>query len=651
MPPARTRLDSSPAGVNWRALAVIFLSWWPLQSRAADLQVQVLAPDPLAFQLNAVRMLDSTCAIAVGEHGTIVRTIDGGNAWLHVNVADDVALKSVTGVSPCVVAVGSRGAIFRSEDDGATWAPARSGTKLELRAAAISPNNTVLVVGEVGTVLRSTDGGKNWNQVASGTRHMLRSVSFSKEKSAMAVGDGGTILTSSDDGLHWQERKSGTWAALRGIHFVDARRGFVVGGDDRRWIAAQVILRTDDAGATWTPAPHPSETRLYSISGYGSTLVTVGEQAAIFRSVDGGAHWKRESIPAPGSPPGRSGPAAPASTASAPGVWLSSVSFSPDGKAIAVGSGGSYAGLIFRSPETGEVWPSIRRERPGALQPYATVTQLSADVWLTTNVRNIQRSTDQGATWKPTKIGKVDNNLAHIAPLDASTAIAVGGKGTLLRTTDAGLSWKKIPSLTERDLQGVAFADTRIGVTVGQWGGDGPRILRTTNGGLGWQPIALSKDDDVPLSSVGFRGSEFGLIVGRGGTILRTSDGGSTWKRVGRGVTRAVLRSVAILDARTALIVGEGGTILRTMNGGDNWTHVPTGQICTLTSVRFGDSRFGVAVGTRTVLFTTDAGNTWRELPESHHLPFSAVLADPRGAFVFGPGSLRMRLELPGGEL
>jgi photosystem II stability/assembly factor-like uncharacterized protein len=58
----------------------------------------------------------------------------------------------------------------------------------------------------------------------------------------------------------------------------------------------------------------------------------------------------------------------------------------------------------------------------------------------------------------------------------------VGNYGTILRTTDGGMSWnslrKGVP--TAIHLYGISFMDADTGIVVG----DGGTILRTTTGGL-----------------------------------------------------------------------------------------------------------------------------------------------------------------------
>jgi len=114
-------------------------------------------------------------------------------------------------------------------------------------------------------------------------------------------------------------------------------------------------------------------------------------------------------------------------------------------------------------------------------------------VWAT-GIGLAQVGTDSGWTFQnPQPTG---NTLRGVAALNAQTMIAVGEQGSILRTTDAGVTWKRISSGTSalavpvRDagtgsnagLSGVSFADANTGIAVGSQGA----ILRTVDGGSTW---------------------------------------------------------------------------------------------------------------------------------------------------------------------
>lgn len=81
----------------------------------------------------------------------------------------------------------------------------------------------------------------------------------------------------------------------------------------------------------------------------------------------------------------------------------------------------------------------------------------------------------------------VDVDLYAIAFATATAGWAVGKSGTVLRTTDGGATWKKIPLPTEEDLIRVR-ADDEFSAHVVTRGG---RALSTTDGGKTWTVLRL----------------------------------------------------------------------------------------------------------------------------------------------------------------
>ncbi|MCX6143082.1 MAG: YCF48-related protein [Ignavibacteriales bacterium] len=87
------------------------------------------------------------------------------------------------------------------------------------------------------------------------------------------------------------------------------------------------------------------------------------------------------------------------------------------------------------------------------------------------------------AQWVQQKSG-TSARLSDVLMLDASTAIAVGRDGSILRTTNSGATWIDVaaPLSYIQPWSGLSFYDTTNGIVVGDQG----VVLTTTNGGRGW---------------------------------------------------------------------------------------------------------------------------------------------------------------------
>lgn len=149
---------------------------------------------------------------------------------------------------------------------------------------------------------------------------------------------------------------------------------------------------------------------------------------------------------------------------------------------------------------------------------------------------------------------KVTEQIAYLA----------GNRGLIMKTTDGGETWSKLPSQTTRNLFSITFTDQNNGWCAGEEG----IILHTTNGGSTWtqqsSPIATH------LNSIIFIDANNGWACGPLGKILVTNNGGTTWAEQNSGVA-TTLYCIKAFNANNAWIVGQNGTILSTVDGGTTW--------------------------------------------------------------------------------
>jgi photosystem II stability/assembly factor-like uncharacterized protein len=194
----------------------------------------------------------------------------------------------------------------------------------------------LVAVGERGIVLLSDDSGRSWRQVVTPVRASLTTVTFVGEKKGWAAGHLGVILHTEDGGESWVKQFDGIQAAALALAaaetraaaepdpdkredllfsarrlvedgpdkpfldlcFLDERTGFVVG-------AFNLMFRTTDGGATWTPwqdrVENPMELHFYGIRTAGEMIFIAGEQGMLLRSSDGGEHFTALTSPYEGS--------------------------------------------------------------------------------------------------------------------------------------------------------------------------------------------------------------------------------------------------------------------------------------------------------------------------------------------------------------
>ncbi len=167
------------------------------------------------------------------------------------------------------------------------------------------------------------------------------------------------------------------------------------------------------------------------------------------------------------------------------------------------------------------------------------------------------------------------NTLNDVCFPSATAGWAVGDNGTVLSTTDGGISWSTT-DCGANDLEAVCFADAQHG-----WiGGDGGTLMFTADGGATWtaQDVGSMDVSDIAVAGTGAWNSVSVVAVGASGKIYRTTDGGATWVARASG-TNNYLAAVAFGSAEVGWAVGNPdglapytATILKTTNGGATWT-------------------------------------------------------------------------------
>jgi len=211
---------------------------------------------------------------------------------------------------------------------------------------------------------------------------------------------------------------------------------------------------------------------------------------------------------------------------------------------------------------------------------------------------------DYQFSWRlPTPQG---NALGGVDFEDAVTGYAVGPRGTVLATADAGISW------TQRDLFPAFSADLEDVLVLGPGHllavGASPGIFRSTDGGFTWTPVP--NPSDSTLVDIERVAGPVLSAIGATGQALRSHDGGETWVRLPAPGPND-LREQFWLDTQHGYLVGSY-LARRTSNGGQSWEPLSgVDEMQPMSEIFFTDGSHGVILGDSHVWRTSDAGATW----------------------------------------
>jgi len=553
----------------------------------------------------AVVPTDPPAVIAATESG-IFRSADGGSTWRQIPLAvgghevigTELQALAVDPRDPNVVYAGAGltgdggtdSGLFKSTDAGLTFEAADLGIEntvvssiavdpfdsRTVYAASPQPSNLVSTPQPTG-VLKSTDGGATW-QV---TNHGLRLPAAKDERFGIQAG---VIQVALDP-----ETAGNLYA--------------VVGSTGE-------LYRSRDAAASWQLLP----------TGFAATTVVVGRHGvlhlggalpgqppAVWKSLDGGRHWRRTATP---------GPAVLLAPAAEP----------------AAGRGGVAPDTLYAASGGG-----------------------------------LARSTDGGASWQVSDAGLSILAIDHLAASSGTVYAASGAD--LYRGNSFGSAWRHLALPQANPAAGFAITDlavdpenpSRLFAAVG----DG--LLASRTAGSLWRRVALPDASCVELTSVALAPSD-GLTVYAGGSqpsgigdnpppcsggcqAFRSRDGGSTWECL--PLTNVMGFVVDPADAETVYAFAPvlPGVVLdcdfaKSSDGGRTWQPLRPGDFgfgvgFSLLAVDPAAPRHLYTVLDRTLWESLDGGQSWAtkgpgipSFPILFPSPVAALLFDPRDSSV-----------------
>ena len=385
------------------------------------------------------------------------------------------------------------------------------------------------------------------------------------------------------------------------------------------------LLKTTDAGDTWTGTPAGTFSNLAELQVLDPNTLVAGGGCVARLSTNGGASFSRIAFTSVEST------CPPESNLSA--LWFTSATH---GYLI------EQAGLVFETADAGKHF-TARTALPGtrSVGGGATPTDLvfvsDTSGFATTSDGNIFQTTDSGVTWK--SVSNTQRPVQSITFAGDKVGYAVGDQSLLLKTTDGGATWaaKDLGSTSPQDLTSVQCASDQTCVLTTK---AGTVLAVTTDGG---EHFAFPTPSSDPIRAAGFSSPTRLAAAGQQGSTVVSDDAGVTFKPVGGRLVGSFTRIRAGKVPGSAFAPGPNGTLGRTVDGGKTWTrgNVTTSQ--SVLDVSFPTVDNGYALDVAGGLFTTDdGGQSWATLNTGSTARPGAVYAPtPSIVMVIGPTGIR----------
>lgn len=294
---------------------------------------------------------------------------------------------------------------------------------------------------------------------------------------------------------------------------------------------------------------------------------------------------------------------------------------------------------------------------------------------------------ERDLSWQLTPTGSTAR-LRGLSVVNEKVVWTSGSLGTVLRTTNRGVTWQSVgpPGTSTLQFRDIEAFDRRNAVILSIGEGTESRVYVTSDGGATWQLGFQNTEPTAFYDCMTFFDRRHGLAlsdpVGGRFRIIATHDGGRTWQIVNADMPPALPGEFAFAASGQCLVSsgdfpegrnddddddddghrggrhawfatggGAQARVFRTRDGGMTWqvsaTPVRSAPTAGIFALAFRDKRHGLAVGgdftTPTVApdaaaLTRDGGRTWRlvEDPPGEYRS-GAAWVDRRTAIAVGP--------------
>jgi photosystem II stability/assembly factor-like uncharacterized protein len=194
-------------------------------------------------------------------------------------------------------AVGDHGLLLMTLDGGNTWQKLRAPTQNALLGLDMTSAGQGVIVGQGGTILYTADKGRHWTAVETESKARLFSVSLDESGEGLAVGEFGALLRTSDYGRSWK-RLTLDWSHLLGIQDVPHLYDVLVENRHTALVVGEfgIVLRTQNAGRNWAVLNRRDESLFVVKRSPNGEYWCLGQSGLLLRSRDRSYKWETINV-------------------------------------------------------------------------------------------------------------------------------------------------------------------------------------------------------------------------------------------------------------------------------------------------------------------------------------------------------------------
>ncbi|MGB3080827.1 MAG: YCF48-related protein, partial [Saprospiraceae bacterium] len=471
-------------------------------------------------------------------------------------------------------AVGANDLILRSQAGNNKWDMLPGfgeGWRFEAVDYLDGSGGSIAAAGGVGLIL-TIDKGNNWNAIADAPIGI---------KALKIISPTHIIVAATDDVYVWN---NATWTHLN-VQATAAFIGAFILDEQHIWAytftTSPTIYYTSNGGTNWNSSASVPKVDVVTFFDAQNGIALDGRN--VYKSTNGGAAWTEIA------PNGLSNSA-------------NDVAFGATSNVLVAATLNAKPNI---STDGGMTWNAITI--PLVNQRSHSVTALSnTEFWIGNDLSGVMHSTDGGMTWAET-CGPTRNLIQDVYFVNRNTGFAIGQKGMLLRTVDAGAHWDNISFGNRSHL-------CIFGLNVNDlWIGTSQRILHSVNAGDNWTEAIIFPAGNI--NDILAISHDRILAASTTGTIYLSKNAGMTWDSVYSSGLQ--MRSIARIDDQHYMATGYNGVIVRSDDQGQTWHLVTIPEAGLQYEQSFflnGEGWLITSSFKRSMWHTTDGGNTWDTL-------------------------------------
>jgi len=547
-------------------------------------------PLPQSNDLLSVSFLNVTSGFATGKYGTMLKTTDGGDNWLIIDLpstyhysqikftnpstgyilrSDNKILKTTnSGLNWFVIYTSAypindlyfissnsgimsvNCSLLKTSDGGQSWYNFFSPPTNERTYSVYCLNDTCIYAGgikripispsgytEVGIFYKTTNAGNNWTSVTINSLSNVSKIYFYNSATGYIFNQSGYLARTSNMGSNWQIFQH-EYNTINSIRFINSLTGFLSTSEDSVYISS-------NGGNNWSP--YFRGVRQFEFIN-SNTIIGVGLLGHILKSTNSGIQFVDKRVSVTDS-------------------WLNTIQCVSE--SVSYAGGGNNTGVIIKTTNGGKYWFNQHSGIDDFITGIHFINEYNGAA---VSKKYILHTTNGGNNWI-TQYFKDSSYFENIIFVDENTGFAGGRNNLLLKTSDGGINWINLPLGNGLTYSGMQFLNQQTGFIFGGNFSGVPKqnLFKTTNKGLNWTGFI------GPLEGIDiyFINENTGIVSGWLGKIFRSTNGGINWDSC-NSVTTESLNSITFINSSTGFIAGRASTtLLKTTDAGITWNLIP----------------------------------------------------------------------------